>query len=185
MTNTTIEEKTLRNVKVGKAKIGKNPTMLRNSIIYEGVEIGNNLIIGHNSVIREQNKIGDNFKLWSNSNIDYGCEIGNNVKIHCNCYISQFTKIEDDVFIGPGSVTTNDKYPGSDGASDNLVGPIIKQGAQIGARVVILPGVTIGKNSIIGAGSVVTKDIPDNSVAYGNPAKVVAKRDKINKNYKG
>ncbi len=179
--NAIIGAKTLRNVSVAPAKIGENAVFLSNSVVYEGVKIGSGLIIGHNSVIREENVIGDNFKLWSNSVVDYGCKIGSNVKIHCNCYIAQFTTIEDDVFIAPGAITTNDKYPGRKDAEKHLKGPTIKKGAQIGAGVVIMPGVTIGSRSIVGAGSVVTKDIPADSVAYGNPARVAGKRSELYK----
>ncbi len=176
-----IGAKTLRKIAVASAKIGDNAVFLSNSIVYESVKIGNSLIIGHNSIIREENVIGDSFRLWSNSVVDYGCRIGSNVKIHCNCYIAQFTKIEDGVFIAPGAITTNDKYPGRKGAEKHLKGPVIKMGAQIGAGVVILPGVTIGKRAVIGAGSVVTKDIPADSVAYGNPARVAGKRSELYK----
>lgn len=177
----TIGAKTLRNITTAAAKIGDNAVFLSNSIVYDGVNIGNSLIIGHNAIIREENVIGDNFKLWNNSVVDYGCRIGNNVKVHCNCYIAQFTKIEDDVFIAPGAITTNDKYPGRKDAEKHLKGPTIKKGAQIGAGSVIMPGVTIGANSIIGAGSVVTKDIPADVVAYGNPARVAGKRSELYK----
>ncbi len=173
--NVTIGAKTLRNVKTAPAKIGDNAVFLSNSTVYDGVEIGNDLVIGHNSIIREENKIGHNFKLWNNSNVDYGCKIGDNVKVHCNCYIAQNTVVEDDVFIGPGTIFTNDKYPGSKFSEGNLKGPVIKKGARIGGRVVILPGVVIGENSLIGSGSVVTKDIPADSVAYGSPATVACR----------
>ncbi len=179
--NAIIGAKTLRNISVSPARIGEDAVFLSNSIVYDGVKIGRGLIIGHNSVIREENVIGDNFRLWSNSVVDYGCKIGSNVKIHCNCYIAQFTTIEDGVFIAPGAITTNDKYPGSEDAEKRLEGPTIRKGAQVGAGVVILPGVTIGANSIIGAGSVVTKDVPADSVAYGNPARVVGKRSELYK----
>lgn len=174
--NAAIGEKSLRRVKDKTAKIGKNAAFLSNSIVYEGVTISDNLIIGHNSIIREENIIGNNFKLWNNSVVDYGCRIGNNVKVHCNCYISQGTVIEDDVFIGPGTVTTNDKYPGSRLSRPEKAqkgGPRIKTGAQIGANVTILPGVTIGERALVGSGSVVTKDIPRETVAIGNPARPV------------
>ncbi|MBI2140891.1 N-acetyltransferase [Candidatus Woesearchaeota archaeon] len=174
--NAAIGEKSLRSVKDKTARIGKNAKFLSSSIVYEGVKIGDGLIIGHNSVIREENAIGKNFRLWNNSVVDYGCKIGDNVKVHCNCYIAQGTAIEDGVFIGPGTVTTNDKYPGSRLSTPEIAGkdgPRIKKGAQIGANVTILPGVTIGERALVGSGSVVTKDIPKETVAFGNPAKPV------------
>jgi len=153
--------------------IGKNTILLGNSIVYEGSKIGDNLIVGHNAIIREENIIGDGFKLWSNSILDYGCRIGSNVKIHSNVYVAQFTTIEDDVFIGPGVTIANDPHPGCESSKECMrEAPVIKRGAQIGANVVINPFVVIGENALIGAGSAVTRNIPKNCLAYGNPAKV-------------
>lgn len=160
--------KTSRSIKDRKLSIGKEAKIRSGTVIYEGSKIGDNLETGHNAVIREENVIGDNLSIWSNSVIDYGCKIGNNVKIHCNCYIAQSTIIEDDVFIAPGVMVANDRYP----VTKNFEGPVIKRGAKIGINVTILPGVTIGENALIGGGAVVTKDIPANAVAYGNPAEV-------------
>ena len=160
--------KTSRKIKNRKLDLGKNPRIRSGTVIYEGSAIGDNLETGHNVVIREENIIGDNLSIWSNSVIDYGCRIGNHVKIHNNCYIAQSTVIEDDVFIAPGVMIANDKYP----VSQNFEGPTIKRGAKIGINATILPGVIIGENALIGAGSVVTKDIPPKAVAYGNPAEV-------------
>jgi acetyltransferase-like isoleucine patch superfamily enzyme len=142
------------------------------TVIYRGSTIGCNLETGHNVIIREQNVIGNNLRIWANSIIDYGCTIGNNVKIHSNVYIPQFTTLEDDVFIGPGACLANDLHPGCPKALDCMVGPTIKKGAQIGVNTSILPRVTIGEYAIIGAGSVVTSNIPAGAVAYGNPARV-------------
>ena len=173
-TNVIIGEKSLRKVKNGRTAIGENAIFLSNSVVYEGVSIGEGLIIGHNAIIREECTIGKNFKLWNSSVVDYGCKIGNNVKVHCNCYIAQYTIIEDNAFIGPGTIIANDKYPGSElSRVDKLDAPTIKKGAQIGVNVTVLPGVTIGERAVVGGGSVVTKDVPKETVVYGNPAKVV------------
>jgi acetyltransferase-like isoleucine patch superfamily enzyme len=152
--------------------IGPEARIRSGTVIYSGSCIGKNLETGHNVVIREQNIIGNNFRIWGSSTIDYGCCIGNNVRIHNLVYVSQFTLIEDDVFIGPGATLANDIHPGCPDAVECMEGPRIKKGAQIGANVCVLPRVVIGEHAVIGAGSVVTKDIPPAVVAFGNPAQI-------------
>jgi acetyltransferase-like isoleucine patch superfamily enzyme len=150
--------------------IGADSHIRRGTIIYLGSHIGDHLETGHNVIIREENTIGKHLAIWSNSIIDYGCRIGNNVKIHANCYIAQFTVLEDEVFLAPGVTIANDLHPGCAYSKKCLKGPLIKRGTQVGVNVTILPRVVIGEGALIGAGSVVTRDIPPGSVAYGNPA---------------
>jgi acetyltransferase-like isoleucine patch superfamily enzyme len=161
-----------RKIKAKTLIIGNNPRIRSGTVIYSGSKIGDNLETGHNVVIREENRLGDNVSIWSNSVIDYGCIIGSNVKIHANGYIAQFTTIEDDVFIAPGVIIANDPCPP---CTKCMKGPLIKRGAKIGVNVTLLPHITIGEFSLIGAGSVVTKDIPPYSLAYGHPAMVIKK----------
>jgi len=152
--------------------IGLGAHIRQGTIIYGGSRIGSNLETGHYAIIREENDIGDNFRIWNHSVVDYGCHIGNNVKVHNKVYIAQFTTIEDDVFLAPGVTLANDIHPGCPHSHECMRGPHIKKGAQIGINATILPRVVIGEYAVIGAGSVVTKDIPDGMVAYGNPALV-------------
>ena len=162
----------------GKARIltiGPGARIRSGTVIYGGSHIGSNLETGHNVVIREENDIGDHFCIWNNSVIDYGCRIGNNVKVHNKVYVPQFTIIEDDDFFAPGVILAYDIHPGCTDAHECMRGPSIRKGAQIGINCTILPRVVIGKHSLIGAGSVVTKDVPDGVVAYGNPARVICK----------
>jgi acetyltransferase-like isoleucine patch superfamily enzyme len=154
-------------------EVGPGLTMLSGAIIYNGCTIGANARIGHNAIVREQNTIGDDFSLWNNSMVDYGCHIGHRVKIHCNVYVAQYTILEDDVFLAPGVMIGNDPHPGCTFSSQCMRGPHIHRGAQIGLNVTILPFVTIGAGVLIGAGSVVTRDIPAGMLAYGNPAQPV------------
>jgi acetyltransferase-like isoleucine patch superfamily enzyme len=163
-------ERRVRNLEL---VIGSNAKIRSGTIIYAGSKIGNNLETGHNVIIREENEIGDNFKIWSNSVLDYGCVVGNDVKIHSNCYIAQYTNLEDEVFLGPGAKTFNDLYPFSEYSTARMKGPIIKKGAIIGGNASIAPYITVGEKSLIGMGSVVTKDVPPESVVSGNPAKVL------------
>jgi acetyltransferase-like isoleucine patch superfamily enzyme len=153
--------------------IGPGAHVRSGSVIYGGSRIGSNLETGHNVIIREENSIGDNLRIWNNSVIDYGCIVGSNVKIHNKVYVAQFTVLEDDVFLGPGVTLANDIHPGCPDSLKCMRGPCINKGAQIGINSCILPRVVIGERSIIGAGSIVTRDIPAGVVAYGNPAQVI------------
>jgi acetyltransferase-like isoleucine patch superfamily enzyme len=161
--------------KFSKLVIGDNARIRSGTVIYAGSSIGDNLVTGHNVVIREENMIGDDFSIWSNSVVDYGCKIGKNVRLHCNIYVAQFTIIEDNVFMAPGVTIANDIHPECEFSRKCMRGPIIENSVKIGVNVTILPFVKIGAYSLIGSGSVVTKDIPPYSVAYGNPAKVTKK----------
>jgi len=153
-------------------EIGAGAVVRSGSVIYAGSRIGARLNVGHNAIVREENAIGDDFSLWSNSTVDYGCAIGHRVKIHHNVYVAQFTVLEDDVFLAPGVMIANDPHPGCAFSRKCMRGPTIKRGAQIGANATILPMVTIGERALVGAGSVVTKDVPPGAVVVGNPARV-------------
>jgi acetyltransferase-like isoleucine patch superfamily enzyme len=159
--------------------IGNRAIIRSGTIIYLGSKIGDDFETGHNVIIREENIIGNNVKIWSNTIIDYRCKIGNNVKIHSHCYIAQLTTIEDDVFIAPGVMIANEKYPTGVFSEERIKGPTIKRGAKIGINATILPGVTIGEGAIVGAGSVVTKDVPPYTVVYGVPARVYKRVEEL------
>ncbi len=152
-----------------------------------------NKIFIHSTSIVETEKIGDGTKIWAFSHISSNVTIGNNcvigegvhigpnVVIGDNCKIQNHSllydgvTLEDDVFLGPNTVTTNDFIPQVGGDwknSDRFKKTLFKKVCSIGANSTIICGITIGENSLIGAGSVVTKDIPSDSKAYGNPAKL-------------
>ena len=161
----------------GKIYLGNHAKLRSGTVIYQHVTIGHQFETGHHVIIREENQVGDSVSIWTGTVIDYGCRIGNRVKIHANGYVAQYTVIEDDVFIAPGVIFANDKYP----VSPHLEGPQVKRGARIGVNATILPGVRIGENALIGAGSVVTKDVSDGAVVVGNPARMVTTVAAINR----
>lgn len=168
-----------------------------------GAVIGKNTQIWHGAQVRERARIGKNCIIGKNVYIDFGVKIGNNCKIQNNCSLYRGAVIEDGVFIGPHVVLTNDKFPraiNKDGSlkadNDWQMGEIVvKYGASIGTHSVILPNVVIGRFALIGAGSVVTKDVPDFALTFGIPARIQgyvneegkiikrtkARRNKINK----
>jgi acetyltransferase-like isoleucine patch superfamily enzyme len=153
--------------------IGSGAVIRSHTVIYAGNRIGANFQTGNKVNIRELNEIGDNVSVGTLSVIEHRVKIGNGVRIHTQAFIPEFTVLEDDVWIGPNVVITNAKYPLSPGVKETLAGPTIRKGAKIGANATILPGLVIGINALVGAGSVVTKDVPDGGVVVGNPAKVI------------
>jgi len=146
------------------------------SIVYAGSRIGSYLETGHHVVIREENQIGDHLKIWNNSTIDYGCILGNGVRIHNNVYVAQFTVLEDEVFLAPGVMIANDRYPIR---TEGLKGPTIRRGALVGINATLLPEIVIGEHALVGAGAVVTKDVPARAVVVGNPALVRGTIDEL------
>lgn len=156
-------------------RLGDLAVIRSGSVLYDGVTIGRQFQTGHHVIVREENQIGDRVCIWSNSVIDYGCRIGNGVKIHSGVYVAQYSVIEEDAFVAPGVVFANDKYP----VSSDLRGPHVKRGARIGVNVTLLPGVVIGEEALVGAGSVVTKDVPSRAVVAGNPCRVMGSVDAI------
>jgi acetyltransferase-like isoleucine patch superfamily enzyme len=150
--------------------LGAGARLRSGTVLYDGTTIGQRLQTGHGVVVREGCALGDDVSVWSNSVIDYGCRIGSRVKVHCNCYVAQYTELDDDVFLAPGVTIANDLYPGDQRSADIMAGPKIGAAAQVGVNVTILPYVRIGAGSLIGAGAVVTRDIPSGVVAFGNPA---------------
>jgi acetyltransferase-like isoleucine patch superfamily enzyme len=141
--------------------------------IVETDEIGEGTKIWHFAHIREGAKIGKNCNIGKSVYIDTGVYIGNNVKIQNFATIYKGVIIEDDAFIGPAVVFTNDLYPRSFiWSEDKILPTVVKKGASIGANSTIVCGIKIGEYSMIGAGSVVTRDVPPFGLVYGNPAKL-------------
>ena len=156
-----------------KTVIGDNAVIRSHAVIYAGNKIGNNFQTGHGAMLREENEIGNNVSIGTQSIIEHNVKIGNKVRVHSGAFIPEFSVLEDDCWIGPKVCFTNAPHPNAPRAKEYLKGPIVQRHAKIGANATILPGVVIGTNSLVGAGSVVTKDVPANKVVVGNPAKVV------------
>lgn len=154
------------------ATLGAGCVVRSHSVIYSGVVLGDRVQTGHYVLIREGTTVGDETLIGTRSLIEDRCRIGRKVSIQSMVYIPTFTVIEDNVFVGPNAVFTNDKKMGR--GEWKLEGATVRRGARVGANSTILPGVTIGENAVIGAGAVVTKDVPANAVVAGVPARRMA-----------
>lgn len=147
-------------------------TIHPSAIIDPGVEIGGDTNVYQYSTIRKRVVIGNNCAVGSSVYVGCDTKIGDNVRIQDKAHLTNNMVIEDDVFVGPCVVTMADRYPRSLNQAYVSETITLKKGCSVGAGAVILPGITVGEYAMIGAGSVVTKDVPPHVTVYGNPAKV-------------
>ena len=154
--------------------IADNSLIGTSVIIFRGTKIGEHCLIGDLASIREDCTIDDYTIIGSAVTINVNTSIGKHTKIQTGCHITGNMIIEDHVFFGAEVTTMNDTYMGrTDSLDDKRIGPHIKKGARIGSNATILPKISIGCDAVIGAGSVVIKDVPDAKVVVGVPAKII------------
>lgn len=153
--------------------MGANATLRPGTVIYCEVEIGDDFQTGHNVLVREQTRIGDRVALGTGAICEGRTVIGSDVSIQSMAFIPTNTVIGDRVFLGPHVVLTNDRYPPT--GIGGLAGPVIEDGAAIGANATVLPGVRIGAGALVAAAAIVTRDVPPGMLAIGVPARI---RDK-------
>jgi len=159
--------------------IGDNAIIRSHTVIYAGNKIGNDFQTGHLVMIREENIIGDQVSIGTGSVIEHHIKIYDGVRIHSQAFIPEYCTLEEGAWIGPNVVFTNALYPLSPEAKSNLNGAYIKKLAKVGANSTLLPGIILGENCLVGAGSVVTKNVPANKVVAGNPALIINDLDKL------
>jgi len=162
-----------------KTVIGNNAVIREGTIIYAGNVIGDNFQTGNGANIRENNKIGNNVSIGTKSVIEHRVVIEDDVRIHSQVFVPEHSTLKKGCWLGPNVVLTNAPFPLSPLTKEKLKGPTVEENAKVGANSTLLPNVNVGKNSLVGAGSVVTKDVPENIVVVGNPAKPLKSVDDL------
>ena len=156
------------------AVIGAGTIVSTGAIVFAGTTVGDRVILGDQSCVRERVQIGDDVVVGRGSLIENDTTIGAMTKIQADAYITAYSTLEEHVFIAPCVVTTNDNWMGrTEKRFGNIKGPTIRRGARIGGGAVLCPGVEIGEEAFVGAGAVVTKDVPPRVVVVGSPARVL------------
>ncbi len=155
-------------------EIGAGTIVSTGAIVFAGSLVGARVILGDQSCVRERVTIGDDVVLGRGSLVENDTTIGAMTRIQAQAYITAYSTLEEHVFVAPCVVTTNDNYMGRTEQRHELMkGPTIRRAARVGGGAVLCPGVEIGEEAFVGAGAVVTKDVPPRTIVVGNPARVL------------
>jgi acetyltransferase-like isoleucine patch superfamily enzyme len=160
----------------GDLVVDDDVTICTGAVVYAGARIGAGSIIGDQAHVRERSVIGARVVIGRGSTVDFDTRVGDRVSIQTLVYLTAVSIVEDDVFIGPGVMTTNDDSMGRHGragSNPGLAGPILRRACRIGGGAVLTPGVEIGAEAFVAAGAVVTRDVASRAVVMGVPARVV------------
>ena len=155
-------------------EIGTGTVVSTGAVVFAGSKIGARVILGDQSCVRERVQIADDVVVGRGSLVENDTTIGRGTRIQADAYVTAYSTLEDDVFIAPCVVTTNDNFMGrTERRHDQIKGPTIRRGARVGGGAVLCPGIEIGEEAFVGAGAVVTKDVPARMLVVGNPARVL------------
>jgi UDP-2-acetamido-3-amino-2,3-dideoxy-glucuronate N-acetyltransferase len=154
-------------------RLGTGAAVGTGAVVFAGASIGAGAIIGDQSFVRERTSIGAGSVIGRGSVVDNDVRVGAGVRVQTNVYLTAFSVIEDDVFIGPGVCTTNDDTMGRHGPEKPSVGATLRRACRIGGGAVLTPGVEVGEEAFVAAGALVTRDVPARAVLMGVPGRVV------------
>jgi UDP-2-acetamido-3-amino-2,3-dideoxy-glucuronate N-acetyltransferase len=164
----------------GSARVGEEPLVIEagaaicaQAIVFAAARIGEGSIVGDQAFVRERSRIGAGTVVGRGSTIDNDVVVGDRVRIQTSVYITAFSAVEDDVFIGPCAMTTNDDTMGRHGDDYALRGATLRRACRIGGGAVLTPGVEVGVEAFVAAGTVVTSDVPERGLVMGVPGRVV------------
>ena len=154
--------------------LGPGSVVSTGAIVFAGTTVGERVIVGDQACVRERCTIGDDVVIGRGSLVENDTSVGALTKIQAHAYITAYSLLEDNVFIAPCVITTNDNYMGRTEKRHELIkGPTIRRGARVGGGSVLLPGIEIGEEAFIGAGAVVLRDVPAKAVMVGSPARQI------------
>lgn len=157
----------------GRLRLRDRVTVCAGAILFAGASVLEGAIIGDQSYVRERSVVGEHSVIGRGSAVDNDVVLGANVKVQTGVYLTAFSVLEDDVFVGPGALTTNDHTMARHGPDEPLRGATLRRACRIGGATVITPGVEVGEEAFLAAGAVLTRDLPPRAVAMGVPARVV------------
>ena len=158
---------------VGALQLGAGAAVGTGAVVFAGTSVGAGAILGDQSFVRERSSIGERSVVGRASAVDNDVVIGARVRVQTSVYLTAFTLVEDDVFVGPGVVTTNDNTMSRHGPESPMRGATLRRACRVGGGAVIAPGVEVGAEAFVAAGAVVTRDVPERAVVMGVPARVV------------
>jgi len=156
---------------VGGLVLGDRVTVCAGAVVFAGANIEEEAIIGDQSYVRERSRIGAGSVIGRGSVVDNDVVVGARVRVQTNVYLTAFTVIEDDVFVGPCAMTTNDDTMSRHGPDMQLRGATLRRACRVGGAAVLTPGVEIGEEAFVAAGAIVTKNVPARTVVMGTPAR--------------
>ena len=157
---------------VGPLEIADEVTVCSGAVLLAGARQAESVIVGDQAFVRERSSVGPGSVIGRGSVVDNDVEVGARVRVQTNVYLSAFTQLEDDVFVGPGVTTTNDDTMARHAPDAPLRGATLRRACRVGGGAVLTPGVEVGEEAFVAAGAVVTRDVPARAVAMGAPARV-------------
>jgi acetyltransferase-like isoleucine patch superfamily enzyme len=156
------------------AELGAGTVVSTGAIVFAGTRVGARVIVGDQACVRERVTLGDDVLVGRGSLVENDTTVGALTKIQADAYITAYSTLEEHVFVAPCVVTTNDNFMGRTQRRHELIkGPTIRRGARVGGGAVLCPGIEIGEEAFVGAGAVVTRDVPARAVVVGNPARQI------------
>jgi UDP-2-acetamido-3-amino-2,3-dideoxy-glucuronate N-acetyltransferase len=159
------------------ARIGAGAIVAAGAIVNAGAEIGERAVVGDQAQVRERARIGDRTVVGRGSQVDNDVVVGAGCRIQTGCYVTAYSVLEDDVFLGPGVFTYNDNTMARHDSDYPIVGATIRRAARVGGGARILPGIEIGEEAFVATGAVVTRDVPARALVMGVPARKIGDVD--------